>query len=88
MGVRQKKIHVFLMFFLAFFPKKKRKNQGLAGDRDVCDRKSRRFAIAIFGALKSAGAGRRISDWNAINVRSWAMAESSPGVAELRCGFC
>ena len=33
------------------FSRKTASHCGLAGNRDVCDKKSRRFAIAIFGAL-------------------------------------
>ena len=40
--------------FLRFFWGRKRPHCGLAGDGDVCDRRSRRFVIAaIFGALSS-----------------------------------
>ena len=37
----------------AIFQRKKRPRCGLADNGDVCDRKSRRFAIAIFSALSS-----------------------------------
>ena len=35
----------------AIFKEKRRPHCGLAGDGDVCDKKSQRFVIAIFGAL-------------------------------------
>ena len=37
----------------AIFLRKKRPHSGLAGDGDVCDKMTRRFAIAIFGALRT-----------------------------------
>ena len=37
--------------FFALFHGRKGPRCGLVGDGDLCDRKSRRFAIAIFGAL-------------------------------------
>ena len=43
-----------LGFFLRIFEEKKRPNCGLAGDEKFGDRKSRRFAIAIFGALSTS----------------------------------
>ena len=49
-----------IAILFAIFRGKKRPHCGLAGDGDFRDRKSRRFAIAIFGALRYAG----ILSWN------------------------
>ena len=39
--------------WFAIFSEKERPHCGLAGDRDVCDRKNAAIALAIFGALRS-----------------------------------
>ena len=55
-----------LRFFLRFFRGKKRPHCGLTGDGDVRDRKSLRFAIAIFGALRirvTLLCGQVLSGW-------------------------